>query len=74
MQRWMLSTHNGAVCIVCVLGYREQEPSWWPTAMQYAHGVPKGTLAENVARVEAKEKAAAANTMVTVGEAPIASA
>jgi len=33
-----------------------QEPSWWPTSMQYAHGVNKGTLAVNVAKVEAKEK------------------
>lgn len=36
-----------------------QEPSWWPTALQYSHGVPKGVLNENVAVVEAKEKAAA---------------
>lgn len=35
------------------------EPSWWPTAMQYANGIPMGTLAENVKKVEAKEKAAA---------------
>merc|ERR1711918_291153 len=31
------------------------EPEWCPTAMQYAHGVPKGTLNANVAKVEAKE-------------------
>ncbi|EKX34573.1 hypothetical protein GUITHDRAFT_166167 [Guillardia theta CCMP2712] len=31
------------------------EPSWWPTAMQYSHGVNKGTLATNVAKVQAKE-------------------
>jgi len=35
------------------------EPSWWPTAMQYANGIPMGTLAENVKKVEVKEKAAA---------------
>jgi len=34
------------------------EPSWWPTAMQYAHGVPKAVLAQNSAALEAKEKAA----------------
>eukprot|EP00287_Rhodomonas_sp_CCMP768_P017717 CAMPEP_0202817418 /NCGR_PEP_ID=MMETSP1389-20130828/7630_1 /ASSEMBLY_ACC=CAM_ASM_000865 /TAXON_ID=302021 /ORGANISM="Rhodomonas sp., Strain CCMP768" /LENGTH=181 /DNA_ID=CAMNT_0049489633 /DNA_START=18 /DNA_END=563 /DNA_ORIENTATION=- len=32
-----------------------EEPSWWPTSMQYAHGVNKATLATNVAKVEAKE-------------------
>merc|ERR1719265_1137414 len=37
------------------------EPSWWPTAMQYSHGVNKGTLATNVAKVEAKAAKAAAS-------------
>lgn len=31
------------------------EPDWWPTGMQYAHGVNKGTLSANVAVVEKKE-------------------
>ena len=38
------------------VGLAKEEPSWWPTAMQYSHGVNKGTLAKNVAKVEAKEK------------------
>mmetsp|Transcript_48100 Transcript_48100/g.75119 ORF Transcript_48100/g.75119 Transcript_48100/m.75119 type:complete len:337 (+) Transcript_48100:3-1013(+) len=33
----------------------QTEPAWWPTSMQYAHGVPKGTLNANVAKIEAKE-------------------
>jgi hypothetical protein len=37
-------------------GLASEEPSWWPTAMQYSHGVNKGTLAKNVAKVESKEK------------------
>merc|ERR1711906_74494 len=32
------------------------EPSWWPTAMQYANGIPMGTLAENVKKVEVKRR------------------
>merc|ERR1719454_708704 len=41
-----------------------QEPGWWPTAMQYSHGVNKGTLAANVAKkaAAAAKKAAAAKT------------
>ncbi len=34
------------------------EPSWWPTSMQYANGVPKAIVSANSAVVEAKEKAA----------------
>merc|ERR1740115_231513 len=32
------------------------EPDWWPTAMQYSHGVNKATLGTNVARLRPRRR------------------